>query len=272
MKTYPSILFYVASVSLVAAGSLFNTDTNLWSLLLLIWCNVGGTYLIYKLPSIVKQKGNFSFKIKLKRRSPGSRMFVYQYFFVTLPLSLFFLSLFQITMLAIVCVMGLAYAYEFKVNKKRYMLKKIFMIKNLLIGLGWGALILIGYDGWDSQAVNSLFVFTSIQVFVGSIIRDLQDYSKDKKNNVNTLPVVLGKDYTLTLSHIINILSFVLAVLISCDAGLTILFLIVIIWKTINLLEVGFRSDSKLWGQKLNLATCFVIFLVLIIEAQYAII
>src|SRR5690606_13901529 len=88
--------------------------------------------------------------------------------------------------------MAVVYSQPFRLKNRMFVLKNVFLLKNLLIGFSWGLLVFIGAGEISSNATVYLFFFAVIQVFIGSAVRDVSDISSDSANGVKSLPVVFG--------------------------------------------------------------------------------
>jgi 4-hydroxybenzoate polyprenyltransferase len=93
------------------------------------------------------------------------------------------------------------------------MTKKIPLFKNIYTGLTWslgGAFFIPLYYSMNiSLSFFIIFIFISLRTTMNSIFFDLKDYQVDKDEGLRTLPVILGKNKTITILHLLNIIAFI---------------------------------------------------------------
>ncbi len=230
-------------------------------------CNLSGVFLVYRLNDCIDQNKDLKFNIKSFLSFPFHKAIIVMLVTVIIPLALFYLNHFVFLILSLAAIFGIIYSINFKFGNVYFRLKNIFLIKNIMIGITWGSLILIGSGSIDPIIIK-VFIFTSIQVFLGGMIRDIPDLDKDSIQNVKSFPVVFGISRTIVFMHIINlgtvfIFSFI-------DFQLTILlFAIPSLWRCINLTLLGFKPNNPNWSQWMNLFTCILLFLMVLISIAY---
>lgn len=161
-------------------------------------------------------------------------------------------------------IIGFLYSAPIIINKKSFRLKNLYIIKNVTIGLGWGALLLLGSQQFSSVLV-AYFIFTSVQVYIGSVLRDFDDIEVDRKFGVNTLPLVLGEQKALFTLRKLNLLSGLIVFLFFLSTRMTIveffLLLLVCLWREWVLRSFLKKNLPGLTLQILNFGTCALIFL-----------
>lgn len=255
------IWFYVASVSLLLSGSIISRNYSLFNILILVWCNISGLFLIYRFNGCVDEKDKFRLNVIRFLSLPSHFLVSVQLIFFAVPIAFLFLEKEILWVLSISSILGFLYSFHFNLKDYSFRLKNIFFIKNLLIGLVWGSLVLIGSKDIYQTSVFLLFIYCSSQVFIGGVIRDIPDLKVDKVNGVNSLPVVLGVSTTIKAMHLINLLSLVFCFFIE---NYFLLFLIPSTWRFLNLLLLSRSPNNLKWSQKMNLFTCVLIFIVTI--------
>lgn len=165
----------------------------------------------------------------------------------------------------VILFIGIIYSIEYTYHSKLFKIKNMFIIKNIFIALGWALLIPLGHNASPDFYIAVFTVFTFIQVFIGSIIRDLSDIAEDKKFEVNSIPVRLGEKRTIRLLFFINSLSIVFIIISSFiirDYQLSIsLLLLPSLFRVFLIYKIKFDKGNSLYLQTFNLATCWVIFL-----------
>lgn len=95
-------------------------------------------------------------------------------------------------------------------------LKDCWKIKNSLLGIANGSFVLIPVLNAHfpiNATVVFLFVFIFIRFFIISTIFDLRDTEGDKKIELKTIPILLGKKKTVMLLHVLNVLLVIFAII-----------------------------------------------------------
>jgi 4-hydroxybenzoate polyprenyltransferase len=91
-------------------------------------------------------------------------------------------------------VTGYLYSKGLKIGKFSLKLKGGLGVKNLVVGLTWGAFIagLAGSNCGDLVPIVLVFTFFGVKLFVNSAIYDFKDIRGDTLAGIKTLPVSLG--------------------------------------------------------------------------------
>lgn len=74
-------------------------------------------------------------------------------------------------------------------------LKRIYLLKNALIGVTWASLLLLAHDTSDARidmAFLAIFINISLHFFINSALSDIKDVDADRATGVRTLAVVHG--------------------------------------------------------------------------------
>ena len=94
--------------------------------------------------------------------------------------------------------------------------KKIVGFKNYYVGIISAIALSFLPFFYYNLSLNSLFVslavFAFLRLFLNTVYFDFKDYESDKKQGLKTLVVTLGKDKTVMLLSIINIISVLVIV------------------------------------------------------------
>ena len=107
---------------------------------------------------------------------------------------------------------GLFYSMYFK-----KITEKIVGFKNFYVSFFWAFLVIFlvfYYSSPFDLSVLLLFIFIFLRWLVNTTFFDIKDIESDKKYNLNTIPVLYGKNKTLNYLHIINIFSLALIVIV----------------------------------------------------------
>jgi len=86
--------------------------------------------------------------------------------------------------------------------------KRIFVIKNIFVGISWGILPLITgfFFGRFDLLILYIAFFIGIEFFINTVIFDVKDIKGDLLENIRTLPNIFGIRNTQYVLHILNIL------------------------------------------------------------------
>ena len=94
--------------------------------------------------------------------------------------------------------------------------KKITGFKNFYVAFFWALLIILAgvfYNIPFDLSLFLLFSFVFLRWLVNTTFFDIKDIESDIKENLKTIPILLGKAKTLNYLHIINIFSFLLIII-----------------------------------------------------------
>lgn len=259
--------FLLATLALLLSGSIAANKLTPVYLGLLIISGFCGVVLIYDLPLI-------NHRLPLRERLQDFLQHKRKVFYTALlilisPFAINYFSAFSFVLLAITAILGVLYSFPLKIKGEFTRLKNFLFLKNFMIGIAWGSLILIGGGGWEDPLLISLFIFASLQVFIGSMIRDVPDLERDLRIGIRSFPVVYGVKHSIGFMHILNLLSWGLSFYLYGNMESMILVSIIVLWRYVNLLMLNKYQRSKLWGQSFNLMTCNLFFGVLLIQHLY---
>jgi 4-hydroxybenzoate polyprenyltransferase len=259
------ILFFIAALSLLIAGGISSDYVDVKTLFLLSSFTILGVFWVYKINDIVDH--NHTLKYNLKH------FFSNKYYIISslcilflIIFGAFIVTPFRFKYLAISGLLGALYSFDFTILNFKFKLKKIFLLKNLSIGIGWGLLIPIGSGSFNSELIVILTLLTINQVFIGSMIRDIPDRDKDLSQNVDSFPAKLGFKKTIIFMFILNLTPIFWLFLNSFPLNSSILIISVSAWRTINLIMLIQKPHSKFWLQTFNLMTCVIILLIVLIN------
>lgn len=262
-------LFGLASGSLLLSGFLLRPEADWKILVILIWCNLSGVFLIYRLNDCIDQDADLKFNLSYFFSYRLHQLVVGQFILLAIPAAFFYLDFFTLQILSVSALAGTIYSLSFKLNGKLFRIKNVFLLKNSLIGTVWGALILIGAGNLNPPLILSLFVFTSLQVVIGSLIRDVPDLEKDKNSGVKSLPVVLGLKPTFWFMQTANVLSVFSGFLCDWHPLMFTLIPTIVLWRLTNIIFLQKNTKSVLWGQQVNLLTCVLIAVIILTYRIY---
>jgi len=127
---------------------------------------------------------------------------------------------------------GICYSVKISPNIPR--LKDLFLVKSFIVALCWTFgvtfLPIIHLNKGSGIIVFLIFYFFFAKSFINTVLFDIRDIKGDKKNNIKTLPVVIGKEKTKRLLLIINS-SFIPWLLISTYLSLFSVYIIPLVFS-----------------------------------------
>lgn len=257
-------LFIIASNSLLLAGSIFDLHRTILEVSILIGLCTSGTIIIYGYDFAQLNLNGYNNLVSNVLKSPIQTLFYFLFIVIVVPFTFFELSNFRINAMLIICLFGLLYSVPLNFIKRDFKLKKIFYFKNIFIGFSWGSLLLVGAGSFSSSIVWSFFLFTSIQVIIGSSIRDIADIQQDHYLGMNTIPVRYGIKNTVRILRALNLCSLG-ALFYTLERDYWIVMAVVFFWRAIVLAMVKIPQESILWTQTMNILTCTLLFLTMLV-------
>ena len=134
-----------------------------------------------------------------------------------------FMTNFQVFLLfAIVFILGLFYSFPILYPLRNILgferFKDRLGVKNALISAMYGGAVLVpvvNAHAAITHVVLLLFFFIFIRLFIISVLFDFRDVKGDAIKNINTIPIVFGKEKTFLFLHALNILTLVIFAIIA---------------------------------------------------------
>jgi 4-hydroxybenzoate polyprenyltransferase len=255
-KSIQYLLF--AALCVTWTGFTFNSEINFVNFLIVTMTTVFLVLFVYGFDDAMDSDVNFAYF-----NIPSVRWLGLMSVGCTLLTYFAFGSVSFISSLLILFV-GTFYSFRHDRDHFNIRLKSFFGLKNFLIGLGWGLLVFLGSNHFSSESVLITFLFFTLQVTIGSIIRDLDDIEEDRKNKISTFPIVLGLRNTALALQGINLLSGVALYLGSLLApelkSLWMMWVLVVIYRfgLIELIRRKYMSPILL--QQFNILACSLVF------------
>lgn len=244
------LLFILATISLVGLGQFMAQEASWTNVLATQYYAFIGTWLLY------------GFDWRAPFQKGGQRVFVLQTLilgFIAVP----YLTFFQWAVLGSIALLSALYQVQIPLVKLQFQFKKRLLVKNILIGLSWAALIPLGAGHFSPPEIQFLFWFMAVQVGYGSVIRDITDITHDKKHQLQTLPIIFGVSKTIRILQIVNWSSILLACYFANETNHLWIYAVaflVIGYKSLLLYKVKQNQSAKRWTQYLNISTCMLIF------------
>lgn len=164
-----------------------------------------------------------------------------------------------------ILVVGTLYSFRHNQSHLNIRLKSFFLLKNFLIGFAWGMLVFLGSNSFSLEAALITFLFFTLQVTIGSVIRDLDDIKEDRKNKIPTFPIILGLQNTFIAIHGINLFSVLVLIaglqFVSELKFLWIMWTWVVVYR-LGLIEIIRRKNmSPYLLQQFNILVCSLVFI-----------
>jgi 4-hydroxybenzoate polyprenyltransferase len=143
-------------------------------------------------------------------------------------------------------------------------LKRTIFLSHLCIGIASGFVFLQGFFLVSkniplSGLVTGLFLLIILVFFLGSHIKDIKDYSGDRKGKIITLPTLLGEKKSKLIISVIISLEFFLSIII---LGLTNLIPVAILFSAIIL----YLLNKRRYSETLIFVTYFIFFIIICIN------
>ncbi|WP_459890108.1 UbiA family prenyltransferase [Halostagnicola bangensis] len=89
-----------------------------------------------------------------------------------------------------------------------FRLKKVFLVKNLTVGLAWGLIPLgvgVYYEVLEEPELLFLAGYVTAMLTVAAIIFDIKDIEGDREEGIRTVPVVFNPERTRLISQGLNV-------------------------------------------------------------------
>jgi 4-hydroxybenzoate polyprenyltransferase len=221
LKTYYSFLLF---------GSLIN-----WNLLLATFLVVFAVYCMNKLTDKEEDAINSPERVSFISGKEKILGFAVAFSYFTAIILGILESVFA--MLIILFPLFAGIIYSIKISPKIPRLKDVFAVKNIITALSWAVITtflpLINLSEISLIFIISIFYFFFVKSFVNTVIFDVKDIDGDRKNNIITIPVRIGKLKTKKLLSIFT-LSLIPAVSLLLIYGLSFSIFITMIFGVIS--------------------------------------
>ncbi|MEL6674522.1 MAG: UbiA family prenyltransferase [Bacteroidota bacterium] len=271
VKHRAMLQFFSESFSLILAGFLVSPAQDWGQLLVLTWFTFSGVTLVYRQYYFYDQGRSLKDNLLRLKGNKWRLLILGQFLFLCLPVSFFYLSWLQIQFFTMVGLLGIIYSLKINLGEYSFRLKRFFLIKNITIGAGWGALVLIGANNFTAEWVLGVFGLAALQVLIGSAVRDVKDIDKDIEQEVNSIGVVLGREGAIYALHLFNLCTLALGAFTNWDPTFMIYMAVIVLWRIVILLKIQFQPWQTKWFHQYNLLTCSIISALALIIYLYGI-
>jgi len=126
-------------------------------------------------------------------------------------------------------------------------LKELFFVKNVVVGLAWGAIPLgVGYYYGDPWRLEVLFLtgYVGTMITVAAVIFDIKDIEGDREEEIPTVPNVFGPSLTRRLSQGGNVLIALAVVAVVVATSLPSTFLVVLLMNGYVMAYIPFAEPD----------------------------
>ena len=128
--------------------------------------------------------------------------------------SFFYFQLKHFVILALLGAISFLYSFPFLPFGKRRRIKDYGLLKIITLSLLW-TLVTVWFPVNNMPFDGLLFIFVFVKrfifMFILCLLFDLRDIEIDRKENIDTLPVVMGKTKSYNLSYILLVLFLTVA-------------------------------------------------------------
>lgn len=130
--------------------------------------------------------------------------------------SFFYFQLKHFVILALLGAISFLYSFPFLPFAKRRRIKDYGLLKIVTLSLLW-TLVTVWFPVNNMPFDKLLFIFVFVKrfifMFILCLLFDLRDIEIDRKENIDTLPIMLGKKQSYNLSYILLVLFLTIALL-----------------------------------------------------------
>jgi hypothetical protein len=185
---------------------------------------------------------------------------------------------------ALICVLGLGVLDSIEIPFMRglapiggggmYRPKRVFFLKNLIIGAWWSLLLIIGSGSFTVPGLPVCGIFAFVQITIGASIGNLPLVAREREEGIDSLAARIGVGGLLKLLRYANFGTFALLMIAAWQdpsvATTYYCLCAVVVWRAFMLINVG-RIDIRSEMLRLfNLATCFLFPLAIALGRYFA--
>ena len=126
--------------------------------------------------------------------------------------------------------------------------KRVFLVKNLVVGLAWGAIPLgVGYyyDELASPAVLFVFAYLTVMITIAAVIFDVKDIEGDREENIPTVPNLFGPQATRVGSLLATVAVAAAVVALATAGAISREFLVVLAMNAYVCAYIPFATPDR---------------------------
>ena len=183
---------------------MFNTEPDL-KLLFAMFFTMLGIYSLNKLTDKDEDSINLPERANYVIGNEKPLIFILVISYLIAILLGFSVNIWAVIIILFPLFAGIIYSVE--ISPKIPRLKNITGMKNIIVVLSWtvGSTFLPAICVYKCVIITALvFSFIFIKIFVNAVVFDIRDIEGDQKNNIKTIPVVIGRQKTKKMLFIIH--------------------------------------------------------------------
>jgi len=126
--------------------------------------------------------------------------------------------------------------------------KRTFLVKNLVVGLAWGAIPLgVGYyyDRLTSLDILFLFAYVTVMITIAAVVFDVKDIEGDREEDIPTVPNLFGPRATRVGSLVATVAVAVAVVALAATGTIPREFLVVLAMNAYVCAYVPFATPDR---------------------------
>ncbi|PGF17924.1 prenyltransferase [Natrinema sp. CBA1119] len=126
--------------------------------------------------------------------------------------------------------------------------KRTFLVKNLVVGLAWGAIPLgVGYyyDRLGSLEILFLFVYVTVMITIAAVVFDIKDIEGDREEDIPTVPNLFGPRATRVGSLVATVAVAAAVVALAATGTIPREFLVVLAMNAYVCAYVPFATPDR---------------------------
>lgn len=205
---YGGHLLSLGAVGIVFTSAILLKIKITWDCLVIIYLSVESAYLYNRYREFKNDYlTNFARTRYLEKKILIIPLIIFCFAVLFVAILLYFSKPWILVFGFLLLLLGLLYSKLFK-----SFTKKIIGFKNFYVSLVWSLLVIFLVFYYSAQFIFSIylvFVFVYLRLFIHEAFFDIKDIESDKKENLLTFPIVLGKEKLINILNIINIFSII---------------------------------------------------------------
>lgn len=203
---YGGHVLALGAVSITFASAILLSIKITWDFLMIVYLGIYSVYLYNRYYELDKDSlTNFQSVNYFKKYARFSPLIILFCIFIIFLIQIYFQPSSSILISALMLFLGIFYSIYLK-----KLTEKIFAFKNFFIPLMWASLIFflaIYYSFSINYGLLLIFILIFLRIFIAATSSDIRDIESDKKENLKTLPVILGKESTFIFLNVLNVLT-----------------------------------------------------------------
>lgn len=240
---YGGHLLSLGAVSIVFTSAFLLKIGITWDYLAIVYLSVHSAYLYnryneYKKDFLTNPERTQYLENKIKKLP----LVIFCFVFVFIAILLYFNRPSVLFLGVFLFLMSLLYSKFFK-----KVTKNIVGFKNFYVSFVWAFLVIFLVFYYSAQFNLSLLlviVFVYSRIFIHESFSDIKDIKSDKKENLLTFPIVLGKEKLINILNVINIFT-IIPIILGVHLGLFPVYSLILFF-TIIYTFLNFKKAKEL--------------------------